>query len=137
VVWRRLRKFRAGERAGDDLNLRRLALDAREAGCDVIVFSRDRDGDEAREHSIEAALRSWPEDDPPIGGGLAVESVEGWIRALRGERRSEGRRWPRLPEDTDAFVTLVEEADLHDLPGDAVSLRLWLDRVRAVLGVRA
>jgi hypothetical protein len=134
VVWRHIRRFRVGERTGDDLNLRRLALDAREAECDVIVFSRDRDRDEARQRAIEGTLAAWPATDPRVGGGLAVESMEGWIRALRGERGSENHRWPKLPDGTTAFVALVESADLDRLPADAASLRLWLERVRVALG---
>ncbi len=123
-------------------------VEADEVGADVLVFVRDRDGDEERAAAIEEGLRLAREGtySAKVVGGVAVEEIEAWILALLGERRSEhpkdakrvlrnrhgiadlgGKR--AVVEDAN-LGNFPEDANLDALPDDAVSLRAWLTRVR-------
>lgn len=155
VVWKQIRKFRAGEhRDRETRNVLGLVQAAREAGCDVVAFVRDRDGSVAhpnkeREAQIEAGIlqaasffEGWA---PRIIGGVAVEKLESWLLALAGKPRSEVERHPEAKLEAlgiqiklaSEYVKVVENADLDRLPGDARSLRRWLDHARAALCAQA
>jgi hypothetical protein len=147
--WKRIRKFKSpgGKASHEDThNVLGAALDAKEAGCDVLAFSRDGDRDPARHDAIEEGIRKVPEtvpSAPAVIGGVAVPTLEGWILALSQERRTEELTPKRAeqalqdkgvkPKDGTAMVRLIEEADLSKLPSDATSLAAWLARAKNVL----
>lgn len=149
VAWRQLRKFVAGARGdGDRKNVERLLLRARELGCDVVVFSRDTDGQAERRADVERAIEAHergPLPTPRVAGGVAEPKLEAWILALAGAAHSEdrGHLSERLEElgvggkDGRAMVAVVERADLDRLPADALSLHAWLARARSALGATA
>ncbi len=115
-----------------------LVLQGKEAGCDAVIFTRDRDGYKDREASIERAIQKAQEENGhlKIVGGLAVEEIESWIRALRGERGSEKRTDPKRDledPDREAFVDTINTTDFNKIPEDASSLHLWLERARKAL----
>lgn len=140
--WKSIRKFRVGKAAHEDTrNVQAAALGAREAGCDVLAFARDRDRDLARQQAIDDGIALVTA--PDVIGGVAVPTLEGWILALLGKRRTEDLSSKRAEEsladsgvprkDGAAMVRVVEEADLEAIPEDAASLRKWLARARDVL----
>jgi len=141
-AWRSIRKFRVGKAAHEDTrNVQAAALDACEAGCDVLAFMRDRDRDFARQQAIDDGIALV--GVPAVIGGVATPTLEGWILALLGVRRSEDLSSKRAEDsladngvprkDGAAMVRVVEEADLAAIPEDAASLRAWLGRARDVL----
>jgi hypothetical protein len=149
-LWKDIRKFTAGgalRGAGDDRSVQRLVLHAYEAGCEVVAFSRDRDSDPDRNSAIEqgiaAATATWP--DIGVVGGIARPCIEGWVLALAGTKNTDEMSRPRCDLElearsiesghgsVEAFVEIVEEADLASLPNGCDSLITWLDRARAVL----
>jgi hypothetical protein len=145
--WKSIRKFRAGKAEHQDThNVMGLALDAREAACAVLAFSRDLDRDIAREEAVEEGIRrSLAAFGGALGiaGAVARPALEGWLLALLGERGTERLSTPRATallaekgvsaKDGAAMVRVVEEAALDAIPPDAASLRLWLARAEAVL----
>jgi hypothetical protein len=118
-----------------------LALKAEEHGADVLVFARDRDRRSEREQAVEQGLRdaaSKHQRSMAIVGGVAIESTEAWILALKGERDSESHRDPKSALRERYRISTVEEkvAAVRDtqcarIPDDAQSLCRWLDRARA------
>ena len=146
-AWRSIRKFRVGRADHEDTrNVLAVAFDAKEAGCDVLAFSRDLDRDERRRDAIEEGIRRVPEafaSAPEVIGGVAAPTVEGWILALLGARGTEAMSPKRAEQelvakgvaskDGAAMVEVVEEADLDVVPDDARSLRAWLSRADRVL----
>ncbi len=148
--WKNIRKYKAkGPVHAETRNVLGVALDAREAGCQILAFSRDQDKDPRRQDAIEEGIRLVPATlsrAPDIIGGVAIPTLEGWILALLGERGTE-EMTPRRAEETlsaralaskdgAAMVRIVEQAALTSLPEDARSLSGWLDRARAVLPQR-
>jgi hypothetical protein len=147
ISWKDLPKLQVGiGRKGETYNVLRAYHRARKLGCDVLVFSRDRDREKFahRVDDIEHALTQIEasEGGPAVVGGVAIEKLESWLVAVAGHHRSEEMRRPeeKLIEmgigdkDTRAMVALVEERGLAGVPPDARSLRRWLDRARAALG---
>lgn len=110
---------------------------AREARADAAVFSRDQDGDSDRMERVEDGLQRARALFPALAGGVAVPCVEAWLLALRGDRNSERRdakaRFGSRPGVADEIAALIEHADLHQIPDDAASIAVRLERVRAVL----
>ncbi len=114
----------------------------------MLAFTRDRDKPkyEHRVKEIEAAIAALDrdEDGPAIIGAVAIEKLESWLVALAGIAGSEGMTRPEevlsrrgiAEKDTEAMLNLVTDAALSRIPADAVSLRTWLDRARAVLPAR-
>jgi hypothetical protein len=146
--WRKIRKYRASAAPHEDThNVLGIALDATEAGCEVLAFSRDVDNDSARQQAVDDGLALIPQtfaDAPGVIGGVAVPKLEGWILALLGVRGTEALSPKRAEQDLAvksaarkkdgrAMVRIVEDADLARIPPDAASLHTWLDRARAVL----
>jgi hypothetical protein len=145
--WKGIRKYTAGgARHADTHNVLGVAKDAKDAGCDVLSFSRDLDKDAAREQAIEDGIALVPEllaGAPAVIGGVAKPTLEGWILALLGVRGTEALSPKRAEEalvgkgvprkDGAAMARVVEDADLAQIPPDATSLRTWLGRAEAVL----
>lgn len=141
--WKDIPKFRArpGETA-EAQNVRGAALDARDAGCDVLVFVRDRDRDDSRRTAIERAQRELLKEGKRIAGGVACECADAWLLAILGERRSESlpsaaakQRRVAVAADTDAAVAVVEKRGLGSVAEDATSLRQWLADVARELAL--
>lgn len=145
--WKSIRKFRLGKADHQDTrNVLGAALDARDAGCDVLAFSRDQDRERARVAAVETGIQRVPEAfgaTPVVIGGVAVPTLEGWILALLGELGTEALSPIRAEaalvakgvgaKDGDAMTRVVEEADLARIPEDAASLSTWVSRAKAVL----
>ncbi len=141
-IWKNVPKLRPGEKRGhDERRVGQLALFAREAGADVVVFSRHRDRDAERESEIEAGIRRAEIDySSKIVRDMATEAIEAWVLALKGERNSESHSKPKIPlterwniENAAQMVEAIESADLARLPPDAHSLQRWLKRARTHL----
>lgn len=135
-IWKRIKKFKSGKHAHPETrNVLGLMLEAEERGCDILVFVRDQDGYEDREADINEGVRLARERfTPGVVGGVAVQEIEAWILALLGDRGSEAHanakqelaerhRIASLAEK----VAVVEGADIHRVPEDAISLRDWLN----------
>ncbi len=150
VSWKKIRKYKRGGRKDAEMkNVMGLAEVAKEKGCDVLVFVRDRDGtrskknierEESIRRGIEAANKS--PGCPGIVGGMAVKMLESWLLALRGRTDSEKITDPKselekmeVEMNTAGYVDLVKRADLDLLPRDAGSLKEWLKTAEAVLSV--
>lgn len=145
IRWTKIPLYKAGDRRSpESRRIRGLAVRADEGGCDVLVFSRDRDGDEEREERVEQGIAEAVEQHAnlAIAGGVAVEMIEAWLLALLRERKSEELTDPksRLRErgecqSSSERSALIEKADLDAVPEDACSLRRFLSRVDAVFAV--
>ncbi|WP_437939418.1 hypothetical protein [Sorangium sp. So ce341] len=149
--WKSIRKYQARGAAHEDTHhVLGAALDAKEAGCDILAFSRDIDRDPARREAIAEGIRrvsSSLSSPPEVIGGVAAPALEGWILALLGEKATEELSPLRaqamlaakgmMPDDGAAMVRVAEDADLDAVPPDATSLGEWLARARAVLPRRA
>jgi hypothetical protein len=144
-VWKSIRKLRVGGGGhADTHNVIGAALDAKEAKCQAFAFSRDRDNDHGRQAAVEEGIRRVEaEGGLTVVGAVAVPTLEGWLLALLGRRRTAELSPTRAaedlakegvtPKDGSAMVDVVERAALNNLPEDASSLRIWLDRARVAL----
>jgi hypothetical protein len=138
-VWKQIRKFQAGKHAHPETrNVLGLVNEAEEMRCDVLVFVRDQDGDEARRTDIEEGIRLAYERGfaPALVGGVAIQEIEAWVLALLGERKSERHADAKAVLAKKHGITtclgkvaVVEGADRSKIPKDAVSLREWLAMV--------
>lgn len=142
LCWKNIRKYRAhGRISAEVANVLGLILRAREGGCEVVAFSRDRDRDCDRERDVHVGIeqaRALIPDCPAIIGGMAVEAIESWVAALQGKKRAESSADPcRLLDKhgLDHMRSVVEDADLSKLPSDAQSLRRWLSEAAQAFGV--
>lgn len=121
------------------------ALAAIDAGAEVLVFSRDSDGDEERSRRIADALEKLATltelEATEVVGGAAEPCLEGWILVLaRVDPQAERLSKPRVLQlakaqglDTEqAMVEAIRPEALKRIPPDSPSLRPWLDRARAV-----
>jgi hypothetical protein len=142
--WKDFRKLRVGIHApNDQKNVLAAALDASEAGCDVLAFSRDQDRDGARRAAIEAGIAEVSGTYPQIrvAGGVATQCIEAWILVLLGRPRTEElscQAAVRAVEDAGCtgwreMATRVTDCDLAGRAADAGSLGAWLDRARVAL----
>ena len=149
--WKHIRKFKSrgaletGENHGDIRNVLGLALEAFEAACEVLAFTRDTDADHERVEALRIGMERAAEVFPllKIVGGPAVPAIEGWILALRGiARTDEMSRQKTLDElrsleifekSPERYVQVVEEADLERLPTGCESLASWLQVARTVM----
>lgn len=146
LEWKSIRKFRARVGAAlpdaDAHNVRALPLKARELGCDVVVFARDRDGSVTREKAIHDVLAQ--ETHAAVAGGVAVENLEHWLAAAAGLRDSESKSAKQVGEhlkaqncatkSTQEMCALARRCPPSDAPECAESLRAWVARVREVTG---
>ncbi|MBI4706259.1 MAG: hypothetical protein HY744_34615 [Deltaproteobacteria bacterium] len=148
LPWRLIRKYRHGREmhAAEMRNVLGLALRAAEAGCQILAFVRDRDGDDARERDVEAGIGDAKARFPQlkIVGGVAIEELEAWLLALLGSSGTEAMHDAKAlladlheVRSTEQKVELVEQADLPRVPKDAVSLKAWLGRAEDVLQAAA
>jgi hypothetical protein len=143
VQWKRIRKFKSGgHRKPEMRNVLGALLKASEAGCDAFVFLRDRDRDEDRGRDIEQALLDAPSAIPgmQLVGGIAVEELEAWVLAMKGERGSEDHADAKAAlakrhriTTCEGMVEVIESCDLETVPPDARSFRTWVERARQVL----
>lgn len=132
---------------GDARNLAAVLLHAKEQKCDVVVFSRDRDGakNRARQDAIEALVDDSVTSDGVVKvvGAVAVETLEAWVLAFAGDAKCESHTSPSdvlcalrdvAPKDTSAMAAIVAD-DVHDLD-DAIarspSLARWVSHARRV-----
>lgn len=143
-VWKDVPKFKAwpGE-SPERQNVRGAALDAAEAGCDVLVFVRDRDRSVERERAITETVDALISDGTPVIGAVALECTDAWILAIDGQKRSETlgtatakAARERLASNTAAAVDFLERRGLAAIAPDAKSLLAWLERADVVLGTR-
>lgn len=141
--WKNIRKYKAhGAVDADAQAVLGAALDAREALCQILAFCRDRDKDENRAAAITKGMEKI-DDSLTVIGGLAIPTLEGWILALLGQAKTESltpkQAVKRLVElgvgekDTDAMVQVTENADLDQVPKDAVSLQNWLKQAETAM----
>lgn len=139
IVWSDIVKSSAGNhRKPETKNVLGAALKARELGCDVFIFSRDRDKRVAREKAIEAALEEISQDTRiAVAGGVAIEELESWVLSCTGHPRAESLSDAKsVAMEKFSKGSLAEQlqgADLDNLPEAAVSLHKWVARVRKVL----
>jgi hypothetical protein len=142
--WKHFRSLRAGHHGPKDRrNVLAAALDARYAGCDVLVFSRDQDRDQARRDAIEAGVAEVSGTYPQlrVAGGVATQCIEAWVLALFGRPRTEELSCAaaaRAVEDAGCsgwreMASRVAECELGRRAADADSLGIWLDRARLAL----
>ncbi len=140
TCWKNIRKYQARPKMPAEIrNVLGVVLQAKEAGAEILAFTRDRDRDEAREAEIDEGIARAAglfDPCPAIVGGVAIEAIEAWTLALHGERA--GHRHAR-PKDLLAAipitdqVAVVEAANLENFNLDAPSLIRWLERGRAAL----
>jgi hypothetical protein len=150
--WKYIRKYRAGHalRGGanheDIHNLLGLALSARDAGCEILAFTRDVDADEDRAAAIARgiALATDMFDTLVVVGGVARPAIEGWILACARARDSDSMSRARTlaelrgreidAKSAAAYVAIVEACDLDRLPPGCASLSDWISNARTQLG---
>ena len=139
--WKDIVKLQPGLfRHAETRNVEGAILHAEEAHCDVVAFTRDRDGDRQREKEIASCIaRERTEAAIAIIGGVPVEQIESWVLSCKGIAAAESLpnskfeleiRFP--PGDLKSMVAIIERADPARLPPDARSLRDWLGQARAV-----
>ncbi len=157
IRWKDIKKLRSRYRktggnqvrinagANEEKNVRVAALKARERGCHLLAFFRDRDQNLQRQEHIESGIERAKQDSEGLGviGGMAIERLEYWLVALSGRNGSESLGRTKVAEilqqlcvrekKTGSYVELIESADLDSLPEDACSLRSWLKQAREVL----
>lgn len=147
IQWKSIRKLAVGTKGKGAERKAVLAaqLHAKERGCAVLLFSRDRDGQKyaERQREIEAAL-SELDGSVAVAGGVCVERLESWLLAISGRTGTEDIRDKRadveleslgIPaKDTAAMVEHVQRHGIAAVPPDAASLHAWLARVDAYLG---
>lgn len=96
--WKRIRQIAVGRDLHGRERRRVLGVinQALEAGCDVVAFVRDQDGEVDRELVIENAIQ---EARTLLGigviGGVAIQELDSWILAILGEPGSETMRQPK------------------------------------------
>lgn len=149
VAWQGIRKYKRGPSVPPEVrNVLGAALMAKESGCDVLAFTRDRDGAKykQRQLDVEQGIVQAPQhitDCPKIAGGMAIEKLESWLVALSGKKGSEKMRQSHIEKhlaalgvrkkNTADMVRLAKGANLERIPQDAASLQLWLRRAREAL----
>ncbi|MFZ4734792.1 MAG: hypothetical protein ACOYM9_02545 [Bradymonadia bacterium] len=149
VVWKELTKVaapRPGQARvrGDDQNLVRARLKAREAGADVLVVLRDTDGDKDRETKLREVASTQP-PSPKIVLGTPHRKLEAWILACTGETHTESLGEEGLQKalatrgipnkGTEAMVDVAKRAEPGKIPPCATRLHRFLDDLRAALSV--
>ena len=125
LAWSKIRKYKAGNHASpEERNVLGLALSALRARCDVVVFSRDRDGSTDRQGDLEAGIRRARElfAGLKVVGGVAIENIEGWVLVLSGV--ASGERVP--PKKTKSELeTRFRITTVSQMVDAASRLRRW------------
>lgn len=149
MVWKDIPKLVVGTK-GKGLERKTLLaarLHAKESGCHVVLFSRDRDGPkkDEREREIEAVLAELDAEDGAVtvAGAVCIERLESWLLALSGRSRTEELGDDKVDaeleklgvpkKDTRRMLELIARHGLATVPPDASSLRTWMERVGAAL----
>jgi hypothetical protein len=145
-TWKSIVKLRAtGPTPNEERNVLGLVHEARRAKAAVVAFIRDANGDAERSQVLEAAIAKAASLFPTVRviGGATIPVLEGWLLALLGTTKTEElsktgaqRKLSKkgiAAKDTEAMVSAVSNAGLARIPPDAVSLRNWLERAKAVL----
>lgn len=143
-LWKDIRKLKKHAGLSNEAkNVRAIALDAREAECDLLVFVRDGDADPARVCAeIQEGIDQERTSSARLVGAVAIPKLEGWILAIGGARETEdmtpGKAQTRCdafipPKDTPAMVAWIESHGLTRIPGDATGLRNWLELLHKAL----
>jgi hypothetical protein len=147
IQWKNISKLAVGTKGKGAERKAILAahLHAKERGCSVLLFSRDRDGPKnvARQHEIEAAVAEL-EGSVAVAGGVCIERLESWLLALSGHTGTEELRDRRTDteleslgvasKDTVSMAAYVQRHEIAAVPSDATSLNAWLIRVQVCLG---
>jgi hypothetical protein len=147
MKWKDIPKLRVGSRGKDIERKTVLAahLHAKECGCTVLLFTRDRDGSNyaERQHEIEQALAELSDSSVAAIGGVCVERLESWLLALTGRTKTESMGRDKTVNELEALgvkdkdtATMVDHVQRHGIAGippDATSLHAWLTRVGACL----
>ncbi len=129
---------------GEARNVHRAHWKARKANADVLVFVRDRDRKRATQRNVEEAIVDAEASGVlPIVGGVAIETLEGWLFAITGKAGSESIRRPAdeiaslglRKKHTADYVAHIEKHGLSRIPDDAQSLKRWIARAQRALGV--
>jgi hypothetical protein len=150
MKWKDVTKLQVGSKGKgvERLTVLRLHLHAKEHGCTVMMFTRDRDSSKyaARHDEIEQALDELRDTSVAVVGGVCIERLESWLLALTGRTKTEhlGKAKTEADlqalgvpsKDTAAMVEHVQQHGLAAIPPDAASLHAWLARVDACLGER-
>lgn len=78
--WKHIVTLRPGGR-GDGKTLEKAAVLAEDAGAELLLWSRDTDGDDQREPQLEASMRALAEQGDRIAiiGGVQDPCLEAWI----------------------------------------------------------
>ncbi|MBS2022541.1 MAG: hypothetical protein JST92_09035 [Deltaproteobacteria bacterium] len=149
-IWKALKstQYRAGNHAGlEQRGVLRALQDLRESEADIdaVVFVRDRDGDEGREADLRAAKQAARTlfSDFRLCGGVAIECIEAWVLACKGERRTEGKTvkaaQARLGElfgyepTTNDMSDAIGTCSATGIPDDAYSLNAFCAELTALL----
>lgn len=140
VCWKDIRKYQIGAPCPAEVrNVMGAALRAREAGCDVLAFTRDRDGDHQREKDIASGIdraEQEVEGCPAIIGGVAIEAIESWVASAAGNPRAEQASHPKellADSSLESKRAILDGMDLARIPRSATSMHRWLDRAAEVL----
>ena len=144
--WKDIPKLRVNVPGHEDAKaVRVLEMRAAELGCNALIFLRDRDGELARQRSIERAIAELsPRRHFVVAGGIPVEQLECWLLAICGVKATEIETdcvqqlsdvHGVASKNTNSMVQLVRNADILEIPTDAVSLWRWLRRVASSLRV--
>jgi hypothetical protein len=108
MIWKDVRKLRVNSHGdGEAKTVAGLALQARELGCNALVFLRDRDRSVSRERAIRDAIESAPakrvtamvelvRNSGPLAVPSDATSLRQWLRsvALALSVRIPDRDWP-------------------------------------------
>jgi hypothetical protein len=151
--WKSIHKYRAGAARdlpshGDVRNTLGLVLKAYEHDCDLLVFVRDADNDEHREHAIRSALASIPAlglaaeshygYELAVVGGVAKPKLEGWVLCLLGIAGTDAMSPARADREllaasieSKSIARYVEVARTAALPRGDCSLARWLAEAAA------
>ncbi|MEO7733166.1 MAG: hypothetical protein ABIY55_19540 [Kofleriaceae bacterium] len=150
IDWKSIRKYRAGAARNtpshfDVRNLQALVQLAYEEACEMLVFLRDCDGEDGREHAVNQAVATIAElgfEDEyryklAIVGGVPRPNLEGWILCLLGVTRTDEMTNTRAENELKAHnikpkstAHYLEIADTAPLPIGDGSLARWCSLAR-------
>lgn len=137
--WKSIATLRPGSR-GDGKTLEKAAVLAEEAGADLLLWSRDTDGDRDRAPKLEASMRALKEagDRIDIIGGVQDPALEAWIVAIAGlDKAPDTRSKLRLAEllaergldHERAMCELISTAEKPIDTSRSPSLKRWMDQL--------